>query len=62
LHWIDINISFWPAAALRGFLAGFAAFADVASRPTLCRSASIKSTTFSPFGRSLGRMVLPARF
>lgn len=28
---IDISISFWPAAAFRGFLAGFPAFAGAAS-------------------------------
>lgn len=28
---IGISISFWPAAALRGFLEGFAAFAGAAS-------------------------------
>ncbi|MBR0851616.1 hypothetical protein JQ543_28000 [Bradyrhizobium diazoefficiens] len=56
--WIGINISFWPATTLRGFLAGLAAFAGAASRPTLCRSASIRSTTFSPLGRSFGRMNL----
>jgi hypothetical protein len=61
---IGISISFWPAAALRGFLAGFfgALVSAGALPPTLRRSASIKSTTFSPFGRSFGLMVLPARF
>ncbi|MET4418294.1 hypothetical protein ABIB09_000674 [Bradyrhizobium sp. RT3a] len=43
LPWIGINISFWSAPALRGFLAGFAAFAGAASRPTLCRSAFISA-------------------
>jgi hypothetical protein len=37
---IGISISLWPAAAFRGFLAGFfGAFASAA-----CRSASIRST------------------
>ena len=57
---IGISISFWLAATFRGFLAGFAAGAT--SFPALRPSASIKSTTFSPFGRSLVRIVLPARF
>jgi len=31
---IDVSISLWPAAALRGFLAGLAAFAGAACLPT----------------------------
>jgi hypothetical protein len=52
---IGISISFWPAAVLRGFLAAFfGALVSAAAPPTLCRSASIRSTTFSPRGRSFG--------
>ena len=51
----------WPVAFF-GFLAGLSSFSGAASRPTLCRSASIRSTTFSPFGRSFGRITFPARF
>lgn len=40
---IGIIISFWPLEAFFGFLAGLPAFAGVASRPTLCRSASIRA-------------------
>ena len=67
---IGISISFWPEAAFLGFFAGLSAFAGAAclpaslpaSLPTLRRSASMRSTTFSPFGRSFGRITLPARF
>jgi len=60
---IGISISFWPAAAFFAFLAGFfGALVSAAAPPTLRRSASIRSTTFSPFGRSFGTMGLPARF
>ncbi|MGY3388750.1 hypothetical protein ACVWW6_001341 [Bradyrhizobium sp. USDA 3311] len=59
---IDISISFWPAAAFRGFLAGFAAFAGAASLLTDRRSASIRSTTLVDAGRSFGVIGLPARF
>ena len=41
---IDVNISFWPAGATSG--------------STLYRSACIRSTTFSPLGRSFGPMAL----
>src|ERR1700688_447333 len=52
---IGISISFWSAAALRGFLVGFVvALGSAAAPPTLLRSASIRSTTFSPRGRSFG--------
>ena len=45
--------SFCPAAACRGFLADFfGALVSAAAPPTLLRSASIKSTTFSPRGRA----------
>ena len=59
---IGISISFWPLAAFRDFFAGF--FGDLVSAappPTLRRSASIRSTTFSPRGRSFGVIGLPAR-
>lgn len=60
---IGISISFWPVAALRGFFADFfEALVSVAGPPTLLRNASIRSTTFSPRGRSLGVIGLPARF
>jgi hypothetical protein len=50
---IGISISFCLVAALRDFLLDFfGALAGAASLPTLRRSASIKSTTFSPRGRS----------
>ena len=54
---IGNSISFWPAAALRGFLP----FAE-ASLAMLFFRASIRSTTFPPLGRALGLMVLPWRF
>src|SRR5258705_4212944 len=60
LPWMGISISFWPAAALRGFLAGFASDDDAWSM--LCRRASIRSTTFSPRGRALAVTGLPDRF
>jgi hypothetical protein len=61
---IGINISFWPDAAFFGFLAGFFESGDAAAAapPTLFRSASIRSTTFSLRGRSFGVIGLPARF
>lgn len=43
---IDISISFWPAAAFRGFLADLAAFAGAAPLPTDRRSASISEDNF----------------
>src|SRR5258708_38874424 len=51
---IGSSISFWLAAALRGFLP----FAG-ASLARLFFNASIRSTTFSPRGRGLGPIVLP---
>jgi len=51
---IDISISFWPAAALRGFLAGLAAFAGAAFLPPDRPSASIRSTTLVAAGFDLG--------
>jgi len=60
---IGISISFCPADAFRAFFAGFfGAEVSAAAPPTLRRSASIRSTTFSPRGRSLGLIGLPARF
>src|ERR1700746_3412864 len=61
---IGISISLWPAAAFRGFLADFfdALVSAAAAPPTLCRRASIRSTTFSPRGRSFGMIGLPLRF
>jgi hypothetical protein len=59
---IDISISFWPPAAFRGFLDGFAALAGTDSSPTLRRSASIRSTTLLVAGFSFGVIGLPARF
>ena len=60
---IGINISFCPAAAWRGFFTDFfGPFVSAAAPPTLRRSASIRSTTFSPRGRSFGVIGLPARF
>ena len=57
---IGISISFWPADAFLDFLAGFfGAWVSAEAPLTLRRSASIRSTTFSPFGLSLGLMVLP---
>ena len=57
---IGSSISFCPAAALRGFLP----FAGSALRSfaMLRFRASIRSTTFSPFGRALAAMGLPLRF
>src|SRR6201987_4270384 len=61
---IGISISLWRAAAFRGFLADF--FGALVSAgtppPTLRRSASIRSTTFSPRGRAFGVIGLPLRF
>jgi flagellar motility protein MotE (MotC chaperone) len=60
---IGINISFWPDAAFFGFLVGFfVARVSPAAPPTLRRSASIRSTTFSPLGRAFAVIGLPARF
>ena len=59
---IGISISFCPAAALRGFLVGFFdALVSAAAPPMLLRRASIRSTTFSPRGRSFGVIGLPER-
>jgi hypothetical protein len=59
---IGISVSFWSAAALRGFFpAYFGALLSAAVPPTLRRSASIRSTTFSPRGRSFGVIGLPER-
>jgi len=57
---IDSSISFCPAAALRGFLP----FAGSAPRlfAMLRFRASIRSTTFSPFGRAFAAIGLPLRF
>lgn len=57
---IGISISFCPAAALRAFLADFFAASVVAAvpPPMLFRSASIRSTTFSPRGRAFAVMGL----
>jgi hypothetical protein len=57
---IGSNISFCPAAALRGFLP----FAGSAPRSfaMLRFRASIRSTTFSPVGRAFAAMGLPLRF
>jgi hypothetical protein len=59
-----ISISLWPAVALCGFLPDFfgALASAAAAPPTLCRSASIRSTTLSPRGRSFGVIGLPLRF
>ena len=61
---IGISISLWPAAAFRGFLPDFfgASASAAAAPPTLRRSASIRSTMFSPRGRSFGMIGLPLRF
>src|SRR5260370_42238430 len=53
--------SFWPEADLRGFLDAFEVFAGSAP-PTLRRSASIRSTTLTPAGRSFFAIGWPARF
>ena len=59
---IGISISVCLAAALRGFLAlFFGALASEPAPPTLLRSASIRSTAFSPRGRSFATIGLPAR-
>jgi hypothetical protein len=58
---IDISISFWPLAALRGFFEGFDSFAGSAP-PTLRRSASMRSTTLPAAGRSFFVIGWPARF
>jgi hypothetical protein len=57
---IGSSISFCPAAALRGFLP----FAGSAPRSfaMLRFRASIRSTTFSPFGRAFAAIGLPLRF
>ena len=57
---IGSSISFCPAAALRGFLP----FAGSAPRlfAMLRFRASIRSTTFSPFGRAFAAIGLPLRF
>jgi hypothetical protein len=57
---IGSSISFCPAAALRGFLP----FAGSAPRSfaILRFRASIRSTTFLPFGRALAAMGLPLCF
>jgi len=54
------SISFCPAAALRGF----SPFVDSAPRSLAMLRfwASIRSTTFSPFGRAFAAMGLPIRF
>src|SRR5258708_37950575 len=54
---IGRSISFWPAAAFRGFLP-FAADSGAG----LFFSASINSTTFSPRGRGFGPILLAWRF
>src|SRR5580692_2885841 len=60
---IGMSISFWPLDALRGFLAAFfGALVSAGAPPTLRRRASIRSTTFSPRGRSFGVIGLPVRF
>src|SRR6476659_7536416 len=59
---IGISISFWPAAALRGFLADFCGALSAAAPPALRRSASIRSTTLPAARRSFGVIGLPARF
>jgi hypothetical protein len=60
---IGISSSFCPADAFFDLLAGFTAgFDSVAAPPTLLRSASIRSTTFSPLGRAFAVIGLPARF
>ena len=59
---IGISISFWPTDAFRGFLGDFCgALVAAAGPPTLRRSASIRSTTLPPAGRSLGVIGLPER-
>jgi hypothetical protein len=57
---IGRSISFCPAAALRGLLS-FAG-SDPRSFAMLRFRASIRSTTFSPFGRAFAAMGLPLRF
>src|SRR5882762_7351270 len=54
---IGSSISLWPAETLRGFLP----FGAAASLAKLFFRASMRSTTFSPFGRGLAAIVLPLR-
>lgn len=58
---MGISISFCPDNALRGFMPDFFGVLVSAAGPppTLRRNASIRSTTFSPRGRSLGVIGCP---
>ena len=58
----DISISFWPAAALRGFLGALAAFAGAACLPTGAAQRLDQVDDVGRCRRSVGVIGLPAHF